>query len=70
MLKIHKTICSHCGKEYAYENRGDVYAGGKYSENVKCPYCKKTDFSEMTSGYFCSYKLDENGKPDLLGKIK
>ena len=63
MLKIYKTVCSHCQKEYAYENKGDVYAGGKEREEITCPYCKKTDFTKMTSGYFCSYKLDDDGNP-------
>ena len=65
-MKIKKAICSHCGKEYAYQNCGDAYAGEKNKESVYCPYCKKADFSSMTSGHFCSYKLDENGKPILF----
>ena len=68
MLKIHKRICSHCGKEYGYENSGDVYAGGKDREDITCPYCDKVDFTKMTSGYFSTYKLDENGQPILINK--
>lgn len=68
VLKIYKTTCSHCGKAYAYENRGDVYAGGKDREDITCPYCNKVDLTKMTSGYFSSYKLDKNGHPILITK--
>lgn len=58
-----KIICKNCGKEYGYEEWGDIYPGGKDREEANCPYCGTTGFSRMTSGFISAYKLDEDGNP-------
>lgn len=61
---MERTQCKKCGNEYVYDKVGTVYPGGKDREDVICPYCGNVDYSEMTSQYFVSYKLDSNGNPD------
>ena len=68
MLKKQGTICKYCEKEFVYKNMGDIYAGGKEREDIVCPYCNKVNFSKMTSGYFCSYKLEDLVNTDLIDK--
>ena len=58
--------CKKCGKKFAYQLTGAGYPGGKDKETVNCPYCGEIAHTEMTSGVFYSYKLDENG--DVLYK--
>jgi uncharacterized protein CbrC (UPF0167 family) len=53
--------CAKCGKKFAYELTGAVYPGGKDLETADCPYCGEVATSQMTSGFFHSYKLDSNG---------
>lgn len=54
--------CENCGETFAYQHRGDVYPGGKDLESADCPYCGKTAFSLMTSGFIDVYKVDDKGE--------
>lgn len=56
--------CKKCGQEYAYKIWGTVTPGGKERETAKCPYCGEVGYSEMTSQFISSYKLDSEGNPD------
>jgi len=56
--------CKKCGQEYAYEIWGTATPGGKERETANCPYCGEVGYSEMTSQFISSYKLDSEGNPD------
>lgn len=59
-MKIENQIkCKNCEKIFVYENKGDVFPGGKDKEEVVCPYCGKVNMHIMTSGTVVTHKLLE-----------
>lgn len=59
MKKEYQIKCKNCKENFIYENRGDVFPGGKEKEEVVCPYCGKVNMHIMTSGSVVTYKLSE-----------
>ena len=59
MKKEYQIKCKNCGENFIYENRGDVFPGGKEKEEVICPYCRKNNMYIMTSGTVVTHKLQE-----------
>lgn len=59
MKKEYQIKCKNCKEKFIYENRGDVFSGGKEKEEVICPYCGKVNMPIMTSGTVVTYKLSE-----------
>ena len=51
--------CKKCREKFGYEERDDVWPGGKEKENVNCPHCGETALSIMTSGYIQVFKIEE-----------
>jgi hypothetical protein len=49
-------VCKKCKQDYQWRNWGDVYEGGKTSEDITCPYCGNVDGSIITSGRILSQK--------------
>lgn len=61
------TKCKKCGKEFGYEETGNMWPGGKEREYANCPYCGETAFSRMTSGFIYVYKVNE--KNDITKEL-
>ncbi|HHY21658.1 MAG TPA: hypothetical protein GX525_07215 [Bacilli bacterium] len=53
-----KTKCGKCGKEFTWEEYGDIYPGGKSTEYIRCPYCGEVNDSIRTSGFVSTSKID------------
>lgn len=54
--------CKKCGKLFDYKIVGRIYSGGKEREDIDCPYCGKTNGSEITSAFVHTFKIEENDK--------
>ena len=55
---MEKVKCKKCNKLFAYKLQGDVYPGGKFDEDIDCPYCGETYGTIMTSQFIVTEKLD------------
>lgn len=58
--------CKKCGKLFDYRIVGTIYPGGKEREYIDCPYCGKTNGSEMTSAFIQTYKIDKNNTREQI----
>ncbi len=54
-----KTKCTECGKDFTYQEYGDIYPGGKSTEYIYCPYCEAENGSIRTSGFVSTDKIKE-----------
>ncbi|MDD3053749.1 MAG: hypothetical protein PHG84_05030 [Endomicrobiaceae bacterium] len=57
---MDKIKCKKCQKEFYYDLQGTVYPGGKFDEDIECPYCGEINETVMTSQFVIIKKIDND----------
>lgn len=61
-MENYNMTCSECGKEFHVKVTSENVPGGKFEEDITCPYCQAENGHRLTSGSVFTYKIDDNSE--------